>query len=174
MRVDTLPAPTITLPTSIVTAAVGDTVRLTATLTGYTGSYEIHWRNRDNWFATTTVPNVAYVKGGGTDSITATMVSIARTCYDSVSSNPERVDSILTVPSMGLMPVICSPNPASNTVLLTWEIVPEKVTVYNATGIIYYTGTPVAKEHTIQLSQWPAGVYYIKSEGYKVIRLVKM
>ncbi len=175
MLVDSLAAPTISLTGGVVTARVGDTVHVTATISGAAGVYEIHWRNRGTWFATTTTPALSYIKAAGNDTLTATLVSLARTCYDSVSSGTQNILGITPVPAIGQLQLTCHPNPATHTVTLSWgSQLPPRITIYNATGIQVYESIPTGDEQNINLRNWSAGVYYIKCEGYHVFRLVKM
>jgi hypothetical protein len=73
-------------------ASVGDTVTLTAAITGTgLGGYRISWLNRGVLQDTTTTATYRYVKGAGNDTITAILTSQSRNCYDSAYSNPHVV-----------------------------------------------------------------------------------
>ncbi len=178
MTVSSLPAPVISLTTGSVTAHLGDTVRLTATITGTAGSYEIHWRNRGNLFATTTIPTVSYIKGTGNDTITATLVSTARTCYDSVTSNNKYIDSPVSIPEVtnyNVGTINCYPNPVSKNLTIESEQYWNQLEISDALGKIVYSThleTP-AKSHSLTSSNWAPGVYFVKIDRYRVIRVVK-
>ncbi len=178
MTVSGLPAPVITLPTGSVTAHVGDTVRLTASITGTAGSYEIHWRNRGSWFTTTTTPSVSYIKTAGNDTITATLVSTARTCYDSVTSNNKYIDSPVSIPEVTYYnegTINCYPNPVRKNLTIESEQYWNQLEISDALGKIVYSThleTPT-KSHSLTTSDWVPGVYFLKIDRYRVIRVVK-
>lgn len=106
--------PTITV-TGVTSATIGATVTVNATVSGAGSGYSIKWFKNSTLFSTTTVPTTTYVKGVGTDIITARVVPASAyiTCYDSVTSEGH---SIVGVPvGIPLAPVgdfVIYPNPA--------------------------------------------------------------
>ena len=97
-----LTVPTISL-SGVVSAAVGSTVTVTATVTNAGSSYIIHWMNHGIEFTTTTVPSVTYTKAAGIDTITARVVSTATYgCYDSTTSGKH----IVSDAAEGLTPAL--------------------------------------------------------------------
>ncbi len=136
MSVDTLTPPTLSIAGDTV-KGVGGLVNIVATITGTTGSYNLHWANKNVVFSTTTTPSVTYTKLAGTDTITASYVSSSRSCYDSVVSNVHLVyDHKLGIDDMSFaeLQVTCFPNPAE-TVLHIWTNEPvSKVVITNILG----------------------------------------
>jgi hypothetical protein len=157
--------PVLTLP-GLSSATIGATVTVSATIAGAGGTYIMHWRNKGVLFATTTAPVVTYVKTQPVDSITATMVSIARLCYDSVNSGLKVVvDSALStssVPSINERKVICYPNPAHNELYIEATSEIKSVLISNLLGQVVYSWNGSEKVLSINVSSLSKGMYFVK------------
>jgi hypothetical protein len=97
-------------------ASVGDTVTLTAAITGTgLGGYRISWLNRGILMDTTTTATYRYVKGAGNDTITAILTSQSRNCYDSAYSNPHVVvHNTVSIATPIKSSITLWPNPTGN------------------------------------------------------------
>jgi hypothetical protein len=97
-------------------AARGDTVTLTAAITGTgLGGYRISWLNRGVLMDTTTTATYRYVKGAGNDTITAILTSQSRNCYDSAYSNPHVVvRNTVSIATPIKSSITLWPNPTGN------------------------------------------------------------
>jgi len=90
--------PAITV-TGISTATVGATVTVNAAVSGAGSAYTIKWFRNATLFSTTTLPTTTYVKGAGTDTITARVVPAVSYCFDSALSGTPH---IITTSGVGI------------------------------------------------------------------------
>lgn len=156
--------PTITI-TGLSTAAPGATVTITATVAGTGGSYLIHWMNHGSIFATTAVPLVTYIKGTGTDTITARIVP-AGTCYDSVTSAQHVVTADHTgVASLGGSVINIYPTPVTDAIHVDGLLSDASYNLLGLTGTMLQHGLLQQGSNTIPLSQLPAGMYLLQLTG---------
>ncbi len=174
--------PIFTIPSislsGVISAIVGTTVTLTATIANAGSSYLIHWLNHGVEFTTTTVPSVTYTKPGGVDTITARVVPIGFGCWDSTTS----VAHIVAVDRTGINTITSNvidiyPNPAHNELTIIAANKISDVTISNLIGQEIYR--EVASSHAMTGELWkvnienlPAGVYVVKvtdSEGVKTV-----
>lgn len=177
MRVDTFIVPVVALTGDSI-AGAGATVHLTASIMGTAGLYTIHWKNHGIEFTTTTVPSVTYTKAAGNDTVTATLVSMGRGCYDSVASSARLVyDHNVSVGSLHLafMSPRVYPNPVDN--VLHVEAVSEihELIITNVLGqtVVNSGQQNGAVSMALDVSGLSSGVYFVKVNGVCTNRFVK-
>ncbi len=176
MSVGTLAPPVVAI-SGISSANTGSSVTLTAGITGSSGAYTLQWDNHGTTFATTTVPSVTYTKPAGNDTITATLVSVGKGCYDSVVSNLHVVsDPHLGVPgaSAATDEVLCYPNPVGSVLHVAAQQLITQVTITDMLGRVVYSGVHDAMQLSINASQLGSGIYFVKTNGVFVSRFIKL
>ncbi len=171
--VDSLLVPVITVSCPA-HAAIGDTVTCTATVAGTGSGYLLHWKNHNVEFAATTGPTVSYIKTQPTDSITASVASNGRGCYDSAFSNARIVALNTATPQVQPQPAITVyPNPAHDILYVYYPEGLQTLTITNLLGQVVYTTTTVTGlQASIPVSNLPAGIYFVKVNGMWVQRFV--
>lgn len=176
-----LTMPSIAL-SSVSEAAVGTVVTVNATVGAAGSSYSIKWYRNSVLFATTGVPIATYVKGAGTDVITARVSSTDATgCYDTATAG---AINIAVAPVQVLQPqaqtaVEVYPNPATHSVTVDAGAAIKLLSLTNAAGQVYDVPHTVVAPgtHVLDVARLPAGVYLLQvtdEYGNKVVkRLVK-
>lgn len=155
-------------------------VTVNATVGSAGGSYSIKWFKNSALFATTSVPTATYIKGTGTDVITARVSSTAATgCYDTATSS---AISIAQNPVQVLQPqatvvVEVYPNPATHSVAVEAGAAIKGITITNAAGQVFdVPQTHIAtNRHVLDIAYLPAGVYLLQvtdEYGGKVVKRV--
>lgn len=169
--------PTITV-TGVTTATVGTTVTVNATVSGAGSSYSIKWFKNSTFFSTTTLPTTTYVKGTGTDLITARVVpaSAYLSCYDSVTSEGHSITGI----TVGVQPptpkgeLFIYPNPARSSIAVSMEgglVNSVSITDLPGNEVIHKTGSAAVVE--VSVGDLPNGIYLIKVNEVYVRRFLK-
>ncbi len=165
MIVDTFTAPVVGL-TGVAIAHVGTSVTVNATITGGASGYTLHWKNHGVEFTTTTVPTVTYTKTLTVDSITATLVSTGRGCYDSVVSGVKRVADITfaspPAPLHKCRGVTCYPNPVHTELVIEASASISGVVVCDLVGQVVYRGAESGDRVTVPVGHLAAGMYFVK------------
>jgi hypothetical protein len=167
--------PTITL-SGITTATVGATVTVSATVSGAGSSYTIRWFRNSSLFSTTTTPTTTFVKGAGTDTITARIVPTIVYCYDSTTAAPHLV---LEAPvAIGYVPerqqYRVFPNPAQQQLTISSPAPIHTITISSPVGQqwLAYTGSG-STEVQLSVAHLPAGLYIVRvNNGYST-KMVK-
>ena len=121
----------------------------------------------------TPVDIIATTKPAGNDTITATLVSTARSCYDSVVSGARVVGD----PSLGAGMVTVSheeaitlwPNPAGDVLHISCAATVTSVVITNTLGQQVYSGSTT----TADVSGLVAGVYFVRVNGVMGGRFLK-
>ena len=164
-------------------AVVGTPVTVYATVSNAGSGYVIIWMNHGVPFDTTSVPTAAgdtthYIKGAGTDSITA-KVFTSGGCYDTTTSTRVIVQPI--TPS-GISSnyvnsyVVVYPNPAKD-VLHVALITNATYRMMNVVGATMLEGTLTTGNNSIAVQALPAGMYLLEmtdTEGQRqTVRVVK-
>ena len=172
--VDSTSIPTIALSGALY-AATGSTVTVNASVAGAGSSYQIKWRNRGVWFATTTVPIVTYTKTNPIDTITAWVVHTGTGCYDSTLSGVHVViDSTLGIfSSNSPASFTLYPNPATNELSIKAQEDIRQITVTNLLGKTVLSEAGNSNEKNLQLAGLPAGVYFVTVNGIWRSKFVK-
>jgi type IX secretion system substrate protein len=175
-----LTTPSISL-SGIISAPIGSTITVTATVTNAGSSYIIHWLNHGTEFTTTTVPSVTYTKPAGIDTITARIVPTGYGCYDSTTSSAHIVSALPEgINNYNARFVQIYPNPATASITIVAINKINQVTISNLIGQTVAspglsTGGEEKKE--IDISGLPPGIYIVKvtdGEGQKtVVKIVK-
>jgi Secretion system C-terminal sorting domain/NHL repeat len=167
--------PVVTLPASPVYASVGSTVTVNATVADTPATYVMDWYNRGVFMASTSVPQLVYTKAMAIDSITAHMAE-SEVCFDSaVSGVCVVVDSVLGVRGVAAAAnagLLLTPNPAGGPVTVTAPGFVKCITVTDMMGRTLLVQPCNAMKSTIDLSNFPAGTYFVKADAW-VGRLVK-
>jgi len=175
MVVDTFITPTITL-SGITSDPIGGTVTVNATVADAGSSYFINWFNNGTEFATTTVPTVTYIKDAAADTITARIVSTATGCYDSTTA----AGFIITTANTGVKPLTPKgepsiwPNPAKDELHIDYvanSIM--SVVISNLLGQALISKEYNTRQVQMNISELPAGIYFVKVNNYFVQKLVK-
>jgi hypothetical protein len=169
--------PTVTI-TGITSASVGATVTVNASVTGAGSSYSIKWFKNSTLFSTTTLPSTTYIKGTGTDEITAKVIPLNLNCYDSTTS----LKHYVTTSSLGLDDVNMShfsasiyPNPSQNMLTISAKSNINTVSICNSMGQSF-SHLKMTKEDNhaeIDVASLPAGVYVVRVNGVYFQRFVK-
>ncbi|NCX96242.1 MAG: T9SS C-terminal target domain-containing protein [Chitinophagia bacterium] len=122
-----------------------------------------------------TAPTLSYTKGTGTDTITVTLVSVERGCYDSVLSAVHYVGEVLSVATMGNSSLLkVSPNPAGNTVHISLDkAMITHLSLTDITGREVFQSQPNAPATDVDITQLPAGIYLIKVNHVWVTKWIK-
>ena len=166
IRKVTMPPSLVISLTGLLSAAVGDTVTVTASVHN-AGLYTITWLNNGVPFATTTTPSVSYIKTLATDSITAVVYG----CSDSAVSAVHVVtDSRLGVGQVAAGgSVSLYPNPGHSEFSISSPERVVSVVVTNLTGEVVYTGASAV----VNVKPWPPGMYFVKVNGVSVLKFLK-
>ena len=174
MVVDTFAIPTIAL-SGPVSAAVGSTATITATITNAGSVYTIYWMNSGTVFNTTSVPSVSYTKVSDTDTVTAKIVPTGG-CYDSTTS----LAHVVLNANAGIQDVFGStdiqlyPNPAGDVLHIMANITLQSVTITNLLGqVVYSFAGDNSMQATINIRQLSKGIYFVKINNERVLRFVK-
>lgn len=169
--------PTITV-TGVTTATVGTTVTVNAAVTGASSGYSIKWFKNSVLFSTTTMPVTTYVKGAGTDVITARVVPAPAflSCYDSVTSEGHGITGVTVgippTPERELFSVY--PNPVGGVLVVSSSGAVRSVVVTNIVGQqLPVPSTHTANEVHIDVANLPGGVYFVKVNEMYVQRFLK-
>ena len=172
--VDSLLVPVVTL-SGVSGAAIGDTVTVTATITGAASSYLLHWKNHGIEFATTTGPSVSYVKTMAIDSITATLASNGRSCYDSAFSPAKIVALPSSTPELtSVESFTCYPNPATSVLYLVAGFEIHNVVITDIFGQVVYEFSGFSRQLSVDVKGLKSGVYFVRVNGVSGERFVKM
>jgi hypothetical protein len=148
-------------------APAGSTVTVTATVSGYgLAGYFINWYRNGTYMATTTTPDVTFVKGTGTDLIKATAVAASSElmpCNDSAWTTVSISDDGTGVGrTTGALPGMqLFPNPAGKLLYLK---VPDGVSysILSVDGREILTGDVQQNMATIATDVLPQGVYLLR------------
>jgi len=176
-----LTMPSIAL-SSVSEAAVGTVVTVNATVGAAGSSYSIKWYRNSVLFATTGVPIATYVKGAGTDVITARVSSTDATgCYDTATAGAINiaVAPVQVLQPQAPMAVEVYPNPATHSVTVDAGAAIKLISLTNAAGQVYDVPHTVVAPgtHVLDVARLPAGVYLLQvtdEYGNKMVkRLVK-
>ena len=167
MVVTPLITPTISV-TSPAIAIAGSTVTVTATVVpiaiGSSG-YSIKWYDNGVLFATTTTNTTTCTVSAGTNSITATVVPVLGSCYDSATTTGASI-AIIKAYNEGIIniatqqPVSIYPNPARNEITVTGSDI-NAITITNAIGQTLISKDGNAGKVSIDISSLPAGIYLV-------------
>jgi len=181
MNVFSLAPPTLSL-SGMGAAAVGDTVTVTAAVaaTGLT-VYRIMWHNKGSLIATTTTPTLRYVKPAGDDTLTATLISTSRNCYDSVVSAVHIVRANVGVNDLTTADGIALwPNPTSGTLHYSGLAAGSNtsITFYDLVGRQLLQTTTTTPNGTLNITTLPTGIYIAQitdvATGLRVVRRVSV
>ena len=159
----------------VTSAAPGDTVSLTANITrGCCNNFTISWMNHGIVFATTSGTSATYIKGTGTDSITAKVVGCGDTAVSSVH--------VVTNSKVGIQAINNTddavrlfPNPATTELTIIAADKIKSVAVSNLIGQTVIYGEFDENKAMINLQYLPADVYVVKvsdSEGRVTVNKV--
>jgi hypothetical protein len=167
--------PTITLG-GVTTATVGATVTVNATLSGAGSSYTIRWFRNSSLFSTTTLPTTTFVKGAGTDTITARIVPTIVYCYDSTTAAPHRV---LEAPvAIGYVAewqqYSVYPNPAQQQLTISSPAPIHTITISSPVGQqwLAHRGSG-STEVQLSIAHLPAGLYIVRVNNSYSTKMVK-
>jgi hypothetical protein len=170
--------PTITV-TGVTTATVGTTVTVNAAVTGASSGYSIKWFKNSVLFSTTTMPVTTYVKGAGTDVITARVVPAPAflSCYDSVTSEGHGITGV----TVGIPPTpegeffSVYPNPVGGVLVVSSSGAVRSVVVMDIVGrmVLAPPSLPKGEEVLLDVSGLRKGVYFIKVNEVYVQRFLK-
>ena len=167
IRKVTMPPSLVISLTGLLSAAIGDTVTVSASVHNAGYHYTITWLNNGVPFATTTTPSVSYIKTHATDSITAVVYG----CSDSTVSAVH----VVTDSRLGVGQVVAGgsvslyPNPGNSEFSISSPERVESVVVTNLTGEVVYTGTG----NVVSVKPWPPGMYFVKVNGVSVLKFLK-
>jgi hypothetical protein len=174
----------LTMPTiavsSVASATLGSVVTVNATVGSAGGSYSIKWYKNSSLFATTSVPTATYIKGTGTDVITARVSSTAATgCYDTATSSAISIaqDPVQVLQPQATVVVEVYPNPATHNVAVEAGASIKGITITNAAGQVFdVPQTQMAtNRHVLDIANLPVGVYLLQvtdEYGGKVVKRV--
>jgi sugar lactone lactonase YvrE len=171
--------PTVTI-TGITTASIGATVTVNAAVTGISSGYSIKWFKNSTLFSTTAAPTTTYIKGAGTDTVTARIVPAVSYCYDSATSAPHLVATSwagidnINIPSISLS---IYPNPVHDALTLTISATGSIRTaiVTNLLGQSF-PDLPInidGANARINVTQLPPGVYVVRVNDVHFKRFLK-
>ncbi len=167
--------PTITI-SGITTATVGATVTVNAAVSGAGSSYTIRWFRNSSLFSTTTTPTTTFVKGSGTDIITARIVPTITYCYDSTTTEPHLV---LEAPvAIGYVPQLQQysvyPNPAQQQLSISSPAAIHTITISSPVGQqwLAYTGSG-STEVQLSVAHLPAGLYIVRVNNSYTTKMIK-
>ncbi len=174
-------APILTHPTislsGTVSVPVGSSVTVNATVASAGSSYIIHWMNHGIEFTSTSIPLVTYIKLAGTDTITARVVSTATYgCYDSTTSSGHIVEEVTTGVnyfSKRQNIIVIYPNPATTEITITAPDMINTLIITNLVGQTIFNQKTNTQQVEVDVSGFPAGVYFVKINGSEVRRFVK-
>ena len=166
MSVTPIATPTITV-TAPAVAAVGSTVTVSAVVAGAGSGYSINWYNNSTLFSTTTAPTTTYTKAAGTDHITATIVPPTEGCYDSTGSNTSIVSANTTGTSPQPSPkeremLRTYPNPLKDLLYVDEVSKQAEYKIRSVIGSSILQGTLQQENNTINVKEFPAGVYMLE------------
>jgi hypothetical protein len=165
--------PTIAI-TSTTTAAIGTTVTVNATVTGAGSAYTIKWFKNAALFSTTTIPTTTYIKGEGTDVITARVVPAVTYCYDSAMSSAHTISETVGVTDAYASSVSVYPNPAYTQLVIVAADPIREIVVTNLLGqAVEVPAMPHGKKAVVQVSHLPTGMYLLKVNDAWVHRFYK-
>lgn len=168
--------PTISV-TSVSSALIGSTVTVNVAVTGIGGTYSIKWFKNTSLFSTTAVPTTTYVKGAGTDIITARVVPASAyiACYDSVTSDGHNIVGVpVGIPPIPVGEFLIYPNPVGGVLVVSSAEVIERIVVTNIVGqIVRAHFSFAAKEVRVDVAHLPKGIYFIRVNDVYVQRFLK-
>jgi len=166
-------------PTISITGPVGkipgSTVTLNATVANAGSSYSIEWMNYGVTFSTTSVPTTTYTKTTGTDVITAKVASTSAGCYDTTTSAIILVQALSTAIDNHITSALFRvyPNPASTEVTIEAHEKITNITITNLLGQTVYKNEYSDDKVSINISELPASLYFIKVNGTTIRKFVK-
>ena len=156
----TIPSITISAPPS---AIVGATVTVNAVIGSISGSYNMEWFDNGTLFNTTTVPVVTYTKAAGTDHITARVVPVTITCYDSATSASITVTTDNTgVNSIAGMALPIYPNPANDALHIDGVSTQTACKIYSVVGELMQKSSLAQGDNTVDVQSLPSGIYLLE------------
>jgi hypothetical protein len=160
-----LTVPSISL-SGIVTAPVGATVMLTATVANTGSSYMIHWMNHGIEFTTTATPSVTYTKAVGIDTITARIVA-ACGGYDSTTSTGHivGVEGSLGAWSPSTPALTVYPNPATTSLIIVAANKITHITITSLIGQVVFNQFYDIEKTEVNIAGLPNGIYMVKVTG---------
>ena len=164
MVVDTSITPSISV-FAPATITAGTPVTVTATVVNAGSVYSIKWYDNGLLFATTTTNTATCTVSAGTNSITATVVPVLGSCYDSATTTGAAIgvikaynEGVTNVTSK--RPVSIYPNPAHNVIVITSSNI-TSITIANTIGQMLISKNGNADEMSIDISSLPAGIYLV-------------
>lgn len=168
--------PTISLPAGISYAAVGTVVTVNAALADTPATYTINWYNHGLWLATTTSPQLVYIKVLAVDSITAHLEG-AEMCYDSAVSGVHVViDSTLGIFSFSLFNinhVNIYPNPAKDFLTIEAGKPMQVIAVLDMYGRVVEKIDVSGNNQSINVKEIPVGLYFVQVDGVMAGKFLK-
>ena len=167
----TIPSITISAPPS---ATVGATVTVNAVIGSISGAYNIEWFDNGTLFNTTTVPVVTYTKAAGTDHITARVVPVIITCYDSATSASITVTTDNTgVNGVSVTPLHIYPNPANEALHIDGVSTQTTFEIYSVVRELMQRNNLAIGDNIINVKMLPTGVYLLEMTGSDNKRVIE-
>ena len=167
VRKVTMPPSLVISLTGFFSAAVGDTVNVTASVHNAGYHYTITWLNNGVPFATTTTPSVSYIKTHATDSITAVVYGCSDSAVSAVHVVTDSRVGVGQVAAGGSVSLY--PNPGHSEFCISSPERVVSVVVTNLTGEVVYTGASAL----VNVKPWPPGMYFVKVNGVSVLKFLK-
>jgi hypothetical protein len=160
-------APMLT-PSAVVngpsSAVQGQPVTLTATLTNSGSSYYLTWKNKGVIMNTTTVPTITYIKGPGTDTITAQVIPLSAGCWDVPVTNAHIVTDVPTgiTETMMAAGIEVYPNPFTNMITVKGLKPQDQLRLVDITGRVISSWRAAKDIESFKTEGLAAGHYVLK------------
>ena len=167
VRKVTMPPSLVISLTGLLSAAIGDTVTVSASVHNAGYHYTITWLNNGVPFATTTTPSVSYIKTHATDSITAVVYGCSDSAVSAVHVVTDSRVGVGQVAAGGSVSLY--PNPGHSEFCISSPERVVSVVVTNLTGEVVYTGASAL----VNVKPWPPGMYFVKLNGLSVLKFLK-
>ena len=167
-------AQTLTLTTPI-SAAIGSTVTLSATITGgcCTHTDSVIWMDKGVVFATTATPTVNFTKTMSTDSISAIAIGCGDTAVSGVYVVTRNTTG-LSGASENQNSFTYYPNPAFSQLYLSAGVDIESVIITDLLGhIVIQSSAVTGQTAKFDVNSLPTGVYFVKLNNRWVQRFIK-
>jgi hypothetical protein len=156
-------------------AVPGSTVTLNALVADVGSSYQIDWMNYGVVFNTTSMPTVTYTKTTGTDVLTAKLASTSTGCYDTTTSGIILVQATTSseIDEVTSADIQVYPNPAKTLLTVTSPHRIFNVNIANPLGQTVYQRDFNTSHIQLDIANLSSGVYFLKINGTKVIKILK-
>jgi hypothetical protein len=149
--------------TGPVSASLGQSVTVNATVTNAGSSYSLTWKNHGNTIGTTSVPSLTYTKGLGTDTITVQVTPLTSGCWDASMTNAHIFTLITGIAeTLKAAGIEVYPNPFADIIYIKGLKPNDNVKLLDMSGRVILTWQASKEVETFKADGLAAGHYLLK------------